>query len=39
MVFATILNQGITNKSAERTKYMANTADELSTVRNVSIHL
>ena len=38
MVFAAILNQG-RNKPADRMKCMANTAKELRTVSNVSVHL
>ena len=38
MVFATILNQAGYNKLADLMKYMANTADELSTLSNISIH-
>ena len=36
MVFSAIFNQG---KQAGCMKYMANTAEELSTVSNVSVHL
>ena len=38
MVFVAILNQGI-HKPADRMKYIANTAEELSMESNASVHL
>ena len=38
MVFSAIFNQGEKNP-ADRVKYIGNTAEELSTVSNVSVHL
>ena len=38
-VFAAIFNQGITKGRSDLMKYMANAAEELSTVSNVNVHL